>query len=161
MLFVVNGSLRMSSGKMAAQVAHCAVDLYQDIIDRRLQGLNFWRIAGQTKIVVRADSTEELMGLEARASQNRSIATSMIRDAGRTEIASGSITCLGLFGTSDQLDPITGHLKLMNDCLKCSGSGAPAPTPVQKSKKNRKDPEPPEAAAPNPTTSDPKQNPDA
>ena len=146
MLFVVNGSLRMSSGKMAAQVAHCAVDLYQAIVDQRLAGLNFWRIYGQTKIVVRGESAEELLALEARASANRSIATSMIHDAGRTEIASGSVTCLGLFGTNSQLEPITGHLKLMNDCLKCSGTAAPLPP---KSKKGKREPD---AAAPSPTT---------
>ncbi|CAF3304972.1 unnamed protein product [Rotaria sp. Silwood2] len=43
-------------------------------------------------------------------------------DAGRTEIESGSITCVGLFGTNEQLNPITGHLRLMQDCLKCSGN---------------------------------------
>ena len=147
MLFVVNGSLRMSSGKMAAQVAHCAVDLYQIIADQRLAGLNFWRIYGQTKIVVRGESTEELLALESRASANRSIATSMIHDAGRTEIASGSVTCLGLFGTNSQLEPITGHLKLMNDCLKCSGTIAQPP----KSKKGKREPD---AAASSPTPPD-------
>lgn len=145
MLFVVNGSLRMSSGKMAAQVAHCAVDLYQSIVDQRLAGLNFWRIYGQTKIVVRGESTEELLALESRALASRSIATSMIRDAGLTEIASGSVTCLGLFATKSQLEPITGHLKLMSDCLNCSGAVAPPP----KSKKGKREPD---AAASSPTT---------
>jgi PTH2 family peptidyl-tRNA hydrolase len=138
MLFIVNGSLRMSSGKMAAQVAHCAIDLYQQILNQRLMSLNFWRIYGQTKIVVRGESTEELLDIESRATVNKSIVRSIIRDAGRTEIASGSITCLGLFGTNNQLDPITGHLKLMNDCLKCSGGNSPQ----QKTRKNKKDPEP-------------------
>ncbi|CAF2797249.1 unnamed protein product [Rotaria sp. Silwood2] len=53
---------------------------------------------------------------------NSSITTSIIKDAGRTEIESGSITCVGLFGTNEQLNPITGHLRLMQDCLKCSGN---------------------------------------
>ncbi|CAF4641112.1 unnamed protein product, partial [Rotaria magnacalcarata] len=38
---------------MAAQVAHSAVDLYQKILDQRLMAINFWRISGQKKIVVR------------------------------------------------------------------------------------------------------------
>ena len=146
MLFVVNGSLRMSSGKLAAQVAHCAVDLYQQIVDQRLMALNFWRAYGQTKIVVRGESSNELLELERRALTNKSIVRAIIHDAGRTEIPSGSITCLGLFGTNNQLDPITGHLKLMNDCLKCGG--APMVQP-QKSKKNKKEPE-----APSPVDSD-------
>lgn len=138
MLFIVNGSLTMSSGKMAAQVAHAAVDLYQKILEQRLMGINFWRISGQKKIVVRSDSSEELLDIERRISINKSVVTSMIRDAGLTEIPSGSITCLGLFGTANQLDPVTGHLKLLTDCLKCSGSNAQQ----QKSKKKNRDTEP-------------------
>ncbi len=146
MLFIVNGSLSMSSGKMAAQVAHCAVDLYQKIVDRRLMALNYWRICGQRKIVVRGDSTEELLDIEQRVSVNKSVVTAIIHDAGLTEIASGSITCLGLFGKDDQLDPITRHLKLMNDCLKCSGGNIQQ----QKSRKNKNDTERPQSTTTNP-----------
>ncbi|CAF0891506.1 unnamed protein product [Adineta ricciae] len=137
MLFVVNGSLPMSSGKLAAQVAHSAIDLYQQILNRRLMALNFWSISGQKKIVVRANSAEELLDIQQRVSVHKSVLTSIIHDAGRTEIASGSITCLGIFGTNDQLDPITGHLKLMTDCLRCGGGN----NQQQKSKKNKKDAE--------------------
>lgn len=144
MLFIVNGSLSMSSGKMAAQVAHSAIDLYQQVIDRRMMALNFWRICGQRKIVVRGESPEELLDIQQQATANKSVVSSIIRDAGLTEITSGSITCLGLFGTDSQLDPITRHLKLMNDCLKCSGGNVQQ----QKSRKNRKDTESP----PPPTT---------
>ncbi|CAF1217991.1 unnamed protein product [Rotaria sordida] len=122
MLFVVNGSLQMSSGKIAAQVAHCAIDLYQKLIEKNSKSLNYWYEYGETKIVVRGKSTEELLDIESRAKINSSIITSIIEDAGRTEIKSGSITCLGLFGTNKQLNPITGHLRLMQDCLKCSGN---------------------------------------
>ncbi|CAF4292835.1 unnamed protein product [Rotaria sp. Silwood2] len=122
MLFIVNGSLRMSSGKMAAQVGHCAIDLYQKLIEKRAKSLNYWHEYGETKIVVRGKSTEELLDIESRARANSSITTSIIKDAGRTEIESGSITCVGLFGTNEQLNPITGHLRLMQDCLKCSGN---------------------------------------
>lgn len=146
MLFIVNGSLAMSSGKMAAQVAHCAIDLYQEILNRRMQALNFWNITGQRKIVVRGDSMEQLLDIQQRISANRAVVSTIIRDAGRTEIASGSITCLGLFGTDSQLDPTTGHLRLMTDCLKCSGTNAQQ----MKSKKNRKDTE-----SPTTTTTDP------
>lgn len=141
MLFIVNGSLRMSSGKLAAQVAHSAIDLYEDISTRRLKGLNYWKNFGQTKIVVRAETTEEILELNRRATQDQSIARSLIYDAGRTEIPSGSITCLGLFGTKNQLDPITGHLKLMNDCLKCSSSAtsaSPSSVNVQQKQKTKK-----------------------
>lgn len=114
MLFVVNGSLCMSSGKMSAQVANCAIDLYQKLIEKNSKSLNYWHEYGETKIVVRGQSTKELIDIESRAKTNSSIVTSIIEDA-------GSITCIGLFGTNEQLNPITGHLKLMQDCLKCNG----------------------------------------
>lgn len=120
MLFVVNGSLRMSSGKMAAQVAHCAVDLYQKLLANKSKSVHYWNEFGATKIVVRGRSTEELLELQTRVKNNPLIVTSIIEDAGRTEIASGSMTCLGLFGKNEDINPITGHLKLMQDCLKCS-----------------------------------------
>lgn len=122
MLFVVNGSLQMSSGKMAAQVAHCAISLFQQLLDRRPKALHDWQEYGETKIVVRGKSTEELLDIQSRAKTNPRIVTALIEDAGLTEIAGGSITCVGLFGTKAQLDPITGHLRLMQDCLKCSSA---------------------------------------
>ncbi|CAF3097931.1 unnamed protein product [Rotaria socialis] len=121
MLFVVNGSLDMSSGKMASQVAHAAIDLYQKLIEKRSKALFHWQEYGETKIVVRGKSTDELLDILSGAKKNSSITTSVVEDAGRTEIESGSITCVGLFGTNEQLKPITGHLKLMQDCLKCNG----------------------------------------
>lgn len=120
MLFVVNGSLRMSSGKIAAQVAHCAIELYQKLLEKKSKSVFYWHEYGATKIVVRGRSTEELLELQTRAKNNPSIVLSMIEDAGRTEITSGSMTCLGLFGKNEDINPITGHLKLMQDCLKCS-----------------------------------------
>jgi PTH2 family peptidyl-tRNA hydrolase len=122
MVFVVNGSLRMSSGKMSAQVAHSAIDLYHQLFEKRSKALNHWREYGETKIVLRGASAEELLDIQSQAKTSKSIITSLIQDAGRTEIASGSVTCVGLFGTNEQLDPITGHLKLMQDCLKCGGN---------------------------------------
>lgn len=121
MLFIVNGSLKMSSGKVAAQVAHSAIDLYRKLVEKQSKSLDNWEECGETKIVVRGNSTEELIDIESRAKTDPSITTSIIEDAGLTEIASGSITCVGLFGTNEQLNPITGHLKLMQDCLKCNG----------------------------------------
>jgi len=144
MLFIVNGSLSMSTGKIAAQVAHAAIDLYQKILDRRMQALSFWNIRGQRKIVVRGESTEELLDIDKRISANKAVVRAIILDAGLTEVASGSITCLGLFGTDEQLDPITGHFKLLNDCLKCSGGNIQQPKP----KKNKKDTESPQSTNP-------------
>ncbi|CAF1191055.1 unnamed protein product [Didymodactylos carnosus] len=122
MLFVVNGSLKMGPGEMCAQVAHAAVDLYSKLIDQHSMDLNFWMMFGQTKVVVHGNSTEELIQIQNKACETKSIVTTIIQDGDKTEVRTSSITCLGLFGTNSQLDSITTHLKLIYDCLKCSNN---------------------------------------
>jgi PTH2 family peptidyl-tRNA hydrolase len=115
MTFVVNGSLQMGVGKVAAQVAHAALSLNRTLHEKQDLyefPLYIWNLNGSTKIVLRANSTDELMRLEEHA-QRLSLPTALIRDAGRTQIPSGSITVLGLFGTHDTLQNVTGHLKLL------------------------------------------------
>jgi peptidyl-tRNA hydrolase len=117
MLFIVNGSLQMDSGNIATQVAHCAIDLYQNLIEKRAKSLDYWQEYGETKIVVRGKSTEELNDIETRAKTNPFLITTKSQGTDQNVI-----TCIGLFGTNKQLNPITGHLKLMQDCLKCHGN---------------------------------------
>jgi peptidyl-tRNA hydrolase len=111
MLFVINGSLQMNSGKIATSVADSAIDLYQNLISKCSRSLTYWQEYGETKIVVRGKSSEELINIESRAKNNPLIFTSMNQE----------MTCIALFGTNKQLNPITGHLRLMQDCLKCHG----------------------------------------
>ena len=69
--------------------------------------------AGALKVVVKVESEEELLSL-ASLSRQKGFVTSIIRDAGRTQIAAGSRTVLGIGpGVGDAIDKITGHLKLM------------------------------------------------
>ncbi len=42
MIFVVNGSLRMRSGKLA----HCALDLYRKLIEKKCKSLSYWQNYG-------------------------------------------------------------------------------------------------------------------
>ena len=42
------------------------------------------------------------------------LTTALVRDAGRTELAAGTVTCLGLGPASEaELDPLTGELSLL------------------------------------------------
>ena len=56
MVFLVRQDLKMKAGKIAAQVAHAALGLYDDIIfgDNKYQqeALDFWVTYGQKKIVL-------------------------------------------------------------------------------------------------------------
>ena len=110
-VIVVNGSLNLPPGKLAAQVAHGAV-LGSDYarVDHRRE----WRADGQTKIVLAALNAEELQRLHKEAVDAGILATALVQDAGRTVLKPGTITCLVIGPAPDQeIDKITGSLPLL------------------------------------------------
>ncbi|KAL3082389.1 hypothetical protein niasHT_038455 [Heterodera trifolii] len=115
MVFVINTSLRMGPGKMAAQVGHAAVALYRSALksEEGQNALDYWAQHGEMKIVLRADSASQLSTLCKQAHQHGLIAE-LIHDAGHTQIPAGSCTVLGIFGPREEIDEVTGHLKLHN-----------------------------------------------
>jgi len=68
---------------------------------------------GQAKIAVQVKSEEELLVLQAQA-MSLGLCARIIHDAGRTQIASGSATVLGVGpGPRSMVDKVTGGLKLL------------------------------------------------
>jgi PTH2 family peptidyl-tRNA hydrolase len=57
-------------------------------------------------------SEDELLIMQAQAI-SLGLCTRVIQDAGRTQIASGSKTVLGVLGPKSVVDGVTGHLKLL------------------------------------------------
>jgi len=115
MVFVVNGSLTMSPGKICAQVAHAAIDLYQKLMgEQEEHGLNVsqWLENGARKIVLMCDNDAQLLQLEASCIQTK-LPNALITDAGLTQIPSGSRTVLGVFGAVSQVDQVTGKLRTL------------------------------------------------
>ena len=109
-VIVVNESLVLPAGKLAAQVAHAAVAALLEA-DRETQ--QAWFNAGMPKIVLAARSEQDLLTFEDQA-KRADIPAALIRDAGRTVVASGTITCLGLGpAPAAQIDKITGSLPLL------------------------------------------------
>jgi len=75
--------------------------------------LRRWESLGQAKIAVQVKSEEELLVLQAQA-MSLGVCAKMIHDAGRTQIASGTATVLGVGpGPRSMIDNITGGLKLL------------------------------------------------
>lgn len=67
---------------------------------------------GGTKITVRLDSEEELLKVNSEA-KKMGVLSSIIRDAGQTQVAPGSRTVIAIGpAPKSVLDQITGHLKL-------------------------------------------------
>ncbi|EDL64254.1 aminoacyl-tRNA hydrolase [Bacillus sp. SG-1] len=109
--FIVNKELNMSAGKIAAQTAHAATISTIDLLSDRSSFANFredfieWYQAGMTKIVLRGKQKD----LEKLAEQG----FYSIRDSGRTEIASGSLTVVALPPMpKSQAKEKVGHLSL-------------------------------------------------
>jgi PTH2 family peptidyl-tRNA hydrolase len=115
MVFVINSSLKMNVGKIAAQVAHAAIDLYEESNSKQPALNVIWQQYGQTKIVLKGTDENELIELGNQAKQQK-ILTTLIHDAGRTQVKAGSLTCLGLFGRVNDIDKITGKLGLLKEC---------------------------------------------
>ena len=112
MVIVVRGDIKMSPGKLAAQVAHAAVECAIEAYKTQRPVFNKWRSQGSKKVVLKARSLEELYQLKEKA-EKVGIITSLISDAGHTELEPGTITCLGIGPAPEQLiNRITGQLPL-------------------------------------------------
>lgn len=116
MVLCVRTDLGMSTGKMCAQCAHAAVDLV-DISRRKPaweEWLHRWEHRGAcAKIVLQISSMEEATALRDAAA-SRDLPVTLIRDAGRTEVASGTTTVLGVGpAPSSLVNQVTGKLRLL------------------------------------------------
>ena len=112
-VIVVRRDLKLSSGKMAAQVAHAAVNCAFAAKRRTPEWFDRWYSEGQRKVVVKAPSLQELYEVKV-AAEDQGLVTSLITDAGMTEVPPGTVTCLGIGpGPEATVDRVTGHLKLV------------------------------------------------
>lgn len=112
MILVVRTDLKMGKGKAAAQCSHAAVSAYKQVQRRNPELLKQWEYCGQPKVVVKAPDEDCLLELLTHAKEV-GLPVSLIQDAGRTQIAPGSRTVLGVGpGPADLVDKVTGHLKL-------------------------------------------------
>jgi len=87
---IVNNSLGMNKGKIAAQCSHASVAVLDKVDD---QVVSEWKRNGMKKIVLKVKDTEELIELFEKA--KRHLPCALITDAGHTQVAPGSKTCFG------------------------------------------------------------------
>jgi len=112
LVLVVRCDLKMGKGKVAAQCSHAAVDAVRQLWESDPNGLALWASCGQTKVVTKVNTEAELQDLQ-KAARRKGLVTALIQDAGRTQIARGSRTVLGVGpGPKDLVDEVTSHLKL-------------------------------------------------
>lgn len=109
-VIVVINSLKLPKGKLAAQCAHAAVEATlrseKDLVKK-------WRAQGMKKVVLKVESEKEIYALKQEA-EGKSIKTAIITDAGKTVVAPGTTTCIGIGpGEEKEIDEITGNLKMI------------------------------------------------
>jgi peptidyl-tRNA hydrolase, PTH2 family len=117
-VIVMRRDLGMRRGKEIAKGAHASMIWLSQRI--REPGYAFteaeraWLDGSFTKVCVRVDSEEELLGI-VRAAEEAGVMAYLCVDAGRTEFHGvPTPTCCAVGPDfADLIDPITGHLKLL------------------------------------------------
>ena len=109
-VILVRQDLKLPKGKLGAQCAHAAVEgvrkTARSIVD-------VWMSEGQKKVVLKVADEKELRKYLILAN-NAGITTALITDAGRTCIAPGTTTCLGVGPAEEsEIDDITGDLGML------------------------------------------------
>lgn len=113
MVLVIRADLKLTKGKIASQTAHAAVTCFKKSLDSKPKIAEKWFSIGQPKIVLKVDNLSELEKLRDQA-KNADLITTLILDAGRTQIDAGTCTCLGIGPDYDEnIDAIVKDLKLL------------------------------------------------
>ena len=111
-VIAVRTDLGMGKGKIAAQVGHACVLGAEHV---RKSHTEWWseRWGGQEKVVVKVSGIKELQEIKRHAI-DLNLPWSEVSDAGHTQLAPGTTTCISLGPAPENLiDRITGDLKLL------------------------------------------------
>ena len=110
LVLVARKDLKMSAGKLAAQCGHAVLSAVRKT--KRKEVLEIWRFSGEPIVVLKCRDLEQLMKIKHLA-EDISIITSVVKDAGLTQVEPGSITVLALgVSKTTLLDKICKNLKL-------------------------------------------------
>ncbi|MCJ1408050.1 hypothetical protein MMC19_002123 [Ptychographa xylographoides] len=115
LVLVVRTDLGMGKGKIAAQCSHATLACYTYFLAHAPASplLKRWQSLGQAKVALQCKDEEELLTLQAQA-LSVGLCARVIHDAGRTQIASGSATVVGIGpGPKSVVDGVTGRLRLL------------------------------------------------
>lgn len=109
---IVDTSLKMGKGKIAAQVGHASVKAALEAAKSYPDEMEAWMASGQQKVVLKGGSEDLSAALEAAKAAHLPVCA--VHDAGRTQIPSGSRTVVAIGPAAEtEIDAITGALKLL------------------------------------------------
>lgn len=109
-VILVRMDLNMPAGKLAAQVAHASVEA---MLKAPKELFEAWKRQGYKKVVLKVADKAQLREYLKRAKQEK-LRPTLIRDAGRTVLAPGTETCLGIGPDEEsKIDKVTGDLQML------------------------------------------------
>lgn len=109
-VILVRQDLNLPKGKLAAQCSHASVDC---IFNSNKGKIQEWRTEGAKKVILRVNDEKELLKYKREAEKNK-LKTALIKDAGKTVLKPGTITCLGIGPDKEEkIDKVTGKLKMV------------------------------------------------
>jgi len=113
MVIVTRKDLKLTPGKLAAQVAHAAVTCALETKKNNKKWFSKWMREGAKKAVVKTETVDDFFDLKRKADE-LNIKSVIISDAGHTEIPSGTKTVFGVGPAPNNLiDQVTGSLSLL------------------------------------------------
>lgn len=113
MVIVTRNDLGLSTGKLAAQVAHAAVECALVTKKKKSKWFRQWIFEGSKKAILKVDNLKDFYSLKEKAELLK-ITSFIVVDAGHTEIPAGTETVLGLGpAPSNIIDQLTGNLPLL------------------------------------------------
>ncbi|KAF9056613.1 peptidyl-tRNA hydrolase PTH2-domain-containing protein [Panaeolus papilionaceus] len=102
-----------SGGEDRSGCGHATLACYKALVKKNKSLVNHWERTGQAKIALKATSEDQILELEAIA-KSLNLCARSIQDAGRTEVAAGSRTVLGIGPAPVSLvNEVTGKLRLL------------------------------------------------
>jgi peptidyl-tRNA hydrolase, PTH2 family len=109
-VILVRGDLKLSRGKMSSQVSHASVEA---TLKSDKDKVRHWRDMGMKKVVLKVANKAELLKYKKMASEI-GLVNAMIKDAGRTEIKAGTLTCLAIGpDLVSKVDKVSKDLKMV------------------------------------------------
>ncbi len=110
LVILVRKDIDLSKGKMSVQCSHASVDASLKA-DKKI--LEEWKKQGMKKVVLEVNDESDLLKYKKDA-ESLKLKTSLIKDAGLTEVEPGTITCLGIGpNTEEKINKVTGKLKII------------------------------------------------
>jgi PTH2 family peptidyl-tRNA hydrolase len=109
-VILVRDDLKMTKGKMSAQVAHASTEA---LLKSHKDDIAKWRAGGMKKVILKVADEDELLDYKRKA-EDAGLVIGLICDAGHTHLVPGTVTCLGIGPDKEEkIDKVTGKLKLV------------------------------------------------